>query len=118
MLLINDLSVKDHCQELNPRPLSQHNSLLPAEPTIIDSTLWFKLHQLSPLMCLIAEHSVPEIADSTTDNFLQIFQKKMEERHKQLKESGTHLIKSICIKRCSKSQFMIFLSGFLMIHLL
>jgi hypothetical protein len=30
-------------------------------------------------------------ADSTRENFLQIFERKMEERNRQLKESGKHL---------------------------
>ena len=68
-------------------------------------------------MCLIADHSAPESADSTRDNFLQIFERKMEERHRQLRESGKHLIKSFYINVATRV-LTIFLSGSLLIHLL
>ncbi|WVZ23536.1 hypothetical protein V8G54_002080 [Vigna mungo] len=48
-------------------------------------------NNISPLVCLIADHSDPESADSTRENFLQIFERKMEERHRQLRESGREL---------------------------
>jgi len=48
------------------------------------------MEQISPLVWLIADHFDPESADSTRDNFLQIFERKMEERHRQLRESGKH----------------------------
>lgn len=41
--------------------------------------------------------AVSESADSTRENFLQIFERKMEERNKQLKESGKHLLNALNI---------------------
>lgn len=44
------------------------------------------------MTCLCNFSAVSGSADSTRENFIQIFERKMEERNKLLKESGKHLL--------------------------